>query len=170
MPANYLALVANRIKELAAVVVSAGAGDADKLVSTDPSGKIDISLMPAGIGANTVAVEASEGLAAGDLVNFWDDSGTIKVRKADATTEGKEAHGFTKAAFSSSATATVYLTGNVISGLSGLTPAARYFLHTTAGLATLTPPTATGSVWQPVGIASSATEIVFEPEEPITRA
>ena len=46
-----------------------------------------------GGGADTGTVTTSEALAAGDLVNIWNSSGA-KARKADATTAGKEAHGF----------------------------------------------------------------------------
>jgi len=167
---KFLALVAGRIKELTASVVSAGSADDGKLVALDAAGKLDASVLPAGIGVNTVAAVASETLSANDLVNLWNDTGTLKARKADATTEGKECHGFVKAGVSASATATIYTPGNLITGLSGLTPGARQYLATTAGARTETPPSATGNVLQMVGIAADATSLVFEPEEPITRA
>lgn len=167
---RYLALVAGRLKQIASVVVSAGAGNDGDLVALDATGKLDASVLPAGIGQNTVSAVASEALAANDLVNLWNNAGTINARKADATAEGKEVHGFVKAGFASSATATIYLSGNVITGLSGLTPGSRQYLATTAGARTETPPSTAGNVVQMVGVAASATTIVFEPEEPVTVA
>lgn len=167
MPAKkYLAFLSGRNKEVAGVVTSAGAGNDGDLVALDASGKLDASVMPAGVGVNTVSATATEALSANDLVNIH----AAGVRKADATTEGKEAHGFVKASVLSAANATIYLPGDVITGLSGLTQGARYFLHTTAGLTTATAPAAAGNVAQLVGIAASATSILFEPEEPVTRA
>jgi hypothetical protein len=169
MPAKkYLRLVAGRIKELAAVVVSAGAGNDGDLVALDATGKIDASVLPSGVGQNTVTAVASEALAAGDLVNLWNNAGTINARKADASVEGKEAHGFVKAGFSASASATVYTSGQTLTGLSGLTPGARQYLATTPGARTETAPSATNNVVQMVGVAASATTILFEPEEPVT--
>ena len=169
MPAvKYLSRVTGRLKELAGVVTSAGATDDGKLVALDASGKIDASVLPSGVGQNTIALPASEALSANDLVNIWNDAGTSKARKADGATEGKEVHGFVKSAFATSASATVFLPGNVMTGLAGLTPGARQYLSTVAGGRTETPLAATGNVSQLVGIAADATSIVFEPEEPIT--
>lgn len=124
--------------------------------------------MPTGIGADVKTIVASEALAANDLVNVWNDGGTEKVRKADATAEGKEAAGFVKAAVSASANATVYFEGR-ITGLTGLTPGAfQYLSAATPGLRTETAPSAAGNVVQEVGMALSTTEMDFERQRPIT--
>lgn len=146
---------------------SAGAGDAAKLVALDAAGRIDSSMMPVGIGADTQTITASEALAAGDLVNVWNSSGA-KVRKADATIAGKEAHGFVLSAVASSASATVYFEGTN-TAMTGLTPGAQ-FLATTAGTATVTAPAGTGNVVQRVGFATSATTMNFQSQPPITLA
>lgn len=190
---RFLNIVTGRIKQLVALVVSTGSADGEKIVATDtdgklhdsvmgaatsgssvivkslPDGTIDPSLMPAGIGANVVNIVASEALSANDLVNVWNDAGTAKIRKADATTEGKEADGYVKAAVALNATGAVYL-GSRISGLSGRTPGARQYLSTTAGLMVETAPAATGNVVQWVGTAVSATEVDFKKANPITLA
>lgn len=106
----------------------------------------------------STTITASEDLAAGNLVNVWNSSGA-KVRKADATTAGKEAHGFVKAAVTSGQPATVYFEGTVTRPV--LTPGP-YFLSTTAGGVTATAPSASGNVVQPIGVATSTTEIDFE--------
>jgi hypothetical protein len=153
----------------APVNASAGAGDAGKLPKLDASGKLDTTMMPSGVGAETMAVVTSENLAAGSMVNVYNNSGTLNARKADATSAGKRAHGFVLAATTSGQTATVYFDGTV-TGLSGLTNGATYFLHTTAGGVTVTAPSATGNVVQPVGVASSATTLEFRPAEPVELA
>lgn len=165
---KYIALVAGRLKQLAAVVTSAGVANDGDLVALDASGKLDASVMPSGIGATTVAALASETLAANDLINLYNNVGTINARKADGTSEGKECHGFVKAGFASAAMATIYTPGDVITGLTGLTPGARQYLATTAGARTETAPSTTGNVSQMIGVAVSATSMIFEPEEPIT--
>ena len=191
---RFLANILGRTKMIAAILTSSGAGDAEKVVATNANGvlddtllnaatsgaskvlktksdgTIDESVLPTGIGADVKNVVASEALAAGDLVNIWNDGGTEKVRKADATAEGKEAIGFVKASFASAATAVVYFEGR-ITGLSGLTPGARRYLSTaSAGQVTASAPSSAGNVVQFVGVAVSATEIDFEPGEPITVA
>lgn len=167
---RFLGLVAGRIKQIAAIVVSAGASNDGDLVALDASGKLDASVMPVGVGVNTVTAVASEALVAGDMINLWNNAGTINARKADATAEGKECHGFVKAAFASAASATVYTPGNILTGLTGMTPGARQYLATTAGARTETPPSTAGNVVMMLGVAQNATTMIFEPEEPITVA
>lgn len=151
------------------VQASAGAGDAAKVVALDSAGRIDSTMMPVGVGADTATIVASEALSAGDFVNVWDDAGTIKVRKADATTAGKEADGFVLAAVSSAANATVYFEGQN-NQRTGLTLGARYYLSTTPGGAATTVLTSAGNVVQYLGRAVSTTTIVFEGDEGMIRA
>ena len=169
MAQKFLRMLAGVIAELEALVTSAGAGDAGKIPALDATGKLDNSLMPVGIGADSKILPASENLAAGDKVNVWNDSGTAKARKADATVAGKEANGFVLAAVTSGANATVYFDGTNTQ-LSGLSPGAVYYLATTAGGVTTTPPSGSGNIVQRVGRALSATELTFEPGEPVTLA
>lgn len=166
---KFIKLASGRLQEEASLQSSAGAGDAGKIVALDASGRIDGSMMPVGIGADTASVTASESLASGDFVNIWDDAGTVKVRKADSTTSGKEADGFVLEAFSASAAATVYFEGRN-TGLTGLTKGARYYLGTTAGAAVSTVPSAAGNVVQYLGRAISATELAFEGSEGVILA
>ena len=164
---KFLRLVNGVLTEIFGVQASAGAGNAGDLVSLDDSGRIDNSMMPVGIGADTSTITASETLAAGDWVNVWDDSGA-KVRKADATTAGKEAHGFVLAAVTSGNPATVYFEGTNTQ-VSGQTPGP-VFLQTTAGVGGPTVPSASGNVVQQIGVAVSATAVNFERSVPVTLA
>lgn len=152
-------IVAGKIKAAAlAIQISAGAGDADKMIATDATGKIDMSFMPAGIGAASVSIPATENLAAGDFVEIYASSGA-KCRKADATTL-KRADGFVLAAVTSGNPATIYPLGELNNQLSGLTPGSDYFLSLTAGGVTTTAPSATGQLYQYLGNAVSATELI----------
>lgn len=164
---KFLRLVNGVLTEIFGVQTSAGAGNAGDLVSLDDSGRIDNSMMPVGIGADTKTIAASEALAAGDWVNVWNSTGA-KVRKADATTAGKEAHGFVLAAVSSGANALVYFEGTNTQ-VSGQTPGPVY-LQTTAGTGGATIPSASGNVVQNLGVALSATEVNFERGTPMVLA
>lgn len=154
--------------EVEAKDASAGAGDAGKIVALDSSGKLDASVLPAGIGQNVSLITASENLTAGDWVNVWDDTGTPKVRKAD-NSNARRAHGFVRATVTSAATATVYGPGELNDQNTGLTIGAEYFLGT-AGAEVTTAPTAAASIVQGVGVAVSATAIRFAPTIPLVRA
>ena len=160
MPSKFLALIGGRIREIVATVTSAGAADDGKVVALGTDGRLDMSLMPVGLGADTKSIVASEALSAGDLVNVWLDISTFKVRKADATAAGKEAVGFVLAAVNQNSLAAVYFEGT-ITGLSGLIPS-RMYLSTTPGAVTVTPPSNTGNVVQYIGYGVSATELSFE--------
>jgi hypothetical protein len=164
------ALNANGILDLTIVngkVISAGAGDSGKLAALDGAGRLDSSVLPVGIGADTQSIQASENLSAGDIVNIWNNTGA-RVRKADATTAGKEAHGFVLSAVTSGANATVYFEGSNTS-VTGLTPGV-LFLATTAGGVTATAPSTSGNIAQRVGFATGATTMNFQSQPPVTKA
>jgi hypothetical protein len=145
------------LAEVAANQVSAGAGDAGKLVALNASGQVDSTMLP---GSGTITMTASEAIAAGALVNIFDVSGTGKVRNADNTSSAKKAHGFAPSAISSGATGPINIGSGVNSSVSALTDGAEYFLGTTGGVTT-TAPTASGSLVQKVGVARSATELEY---------
>jgi hypothetical protein len=167
MADKYIYNNAGTLTEKEAKTTSAGAGDAGKVVALDAAGKLDTSFMPTGIAADTASITASEALSAGDYVNIWNSTGA-KARKADATTAGKEAHGFVLAAVSNGASATVYFEGTN-SSVTGQTPGV-VFLSITPGAGTTTAPSASGNVVQRIGFASSATAVNFQSQEPIVLA
>ena len=145
-----------------------GGGGADKIPSLNSSGKLDVTMMPTGIAADTETVTASEALAAGDFVNVYNNAGTAAVRKADATVAGKEANGFVLAAVLNAGQATVYMEG-ANTQITGMTPGPMY-LSTTPGLGTNTPPSASGNIVQRIGIAVSATRMNLQTVSPFTLA
>lgn len=169
MADKYIKNNSGQLAEVEATVTSSGAGNAGDIVALDGSGKLDTTVLPTGIGATTKLAATTENLSAGDLVNLYNDSGTIKARKADAS-NGRRAIGFVLSSVTSPNNATVYLDGT-ITGLTGLTPGAAYYLSgSSAGAATATAPSTSGYISQEIGIALSATEINFEEQQPITLA
>lgn len=166
MSTNKFLTVINGIKNLTTgISSSAGVGDANKLVSTNGAGKLDTTLLPAGIGVATVTATASEAISAGDFVNLFNNAGTLTVRKAD-NSNGRDAKGFVLAAISNAATGTVYLSGQNTS-VTALTPGTNYFLGTSGGVST-TAPTTSGTIIQILGYTVSATNLMFEFDEPTT--
>jgi len=165
---KFLRLINGVITEVFGIQTSAGAANAGDVLVLDDTGRIDNSMMPVGIGADTAVVDASEGLAAGDWINIWNDIGTAKVRKADATTAGKETNGFVLAAVISGNPATVYFDGTNTQ-VTGQTPGPVY-LQTTAGTGGATIPSASGNVVQQIGVAVSATAVNFERNTPVVLA
>lgn len=168
MADKYLYQNAGTLTEREATVTSAGAGNAGDVVALDGSGRLDDSLMPVGIGADTASIEASETLAAGDFVNVWDSSGPM-VRKADASAAGKPADGFVLASVTSGQQAVVYFEGTNTQ-VSGLTAGAVFLSASSAGQATGTAPSTSGQVVQRLGVAIDSTAINFEPQSPIVLA
>jgi hypothetical protein len=151
-----------------AKVVSAGVGDSGKIVQLDGSGRIDPSVLPVGVGQEVASVQASEALTAGNWVNIHNMTGAFRVRKADATVAGKQAHGFVLASVASGANAQVFLEGTN-TAVTGQTPG-DVFLGTTAGLGAAAAPSGSGNVVQRLGVALSATAVSFEPAQPIVLA
>ena len=168
MPTNKFLTVINGTKTLdTGINTSAGAGDANKLIATNGSGKVDTTLLPAGIGVSTVTATASESISAGDFVNLYNNAGVLTVRKAD-NSNGRDAKGFVLSAISNAATGTVYLSGQNTS-VTALTPGTVYFLGVSGG-STTTAPTSSGTIIQLLGYTLSATNLMFEFDEPTTLA
>jgi hypothetical protein len=164
---RFLGLVSGVTTWFTAITNSSGASDAGKILATDSSGKIDASFMPAGIGAATEVIIASEALVAGDFVNIWNNAGIRNVRKAD-NSNGRFANGFVLTGVASAANATVTLQG-VNTALSSIVPGTRYFLGA-SGAVTTTAPTTANSIIQVLGYGVSATGLNFEFDNPITIA
>lgn len=130
------------------------------VVATLASGLLDVSFMPVGIGPVTASVVTSENLAAGDLVNIYNNAGTANARKADASTT-KPAHGFVLASVTSPAAAVVYF-DDFDTAVTGLTPGLQFLSDTTPGKCTTTVPSGAGHIVQQVGVATTATSLMFD--------
>lgn len=152
-------------KEIAATQTSSGATNANQIVALASTGYLDPSLFPAGYGVAQLTLNTTEAVNAGALLNLWGGSGgtTPSWRNANATDATKPAVAFTNAAASSGASCTGYFTGDLITGLSGLTIGTMYFLSTTAGgvVAVSSAPSASGNLVQQIGMAVSTSSIIF---------
>ena len=165
MPDKFLQHdAAGGFREVAATATG-GAGQANKIPALDLSGRLDTTMMPTGIGAETSAIPAFGALAAGDFVNVFNDGGVARVRKADASTGVAPANGFVLAAYTVGQTATVYW-GGLNNQVSGLTPGI-HFLSTTPGASSHVAPASTGNIVQRLGFAISSSVINFQPQDPI---
>jgi len=106
-----------------------------------------------------VYVKASENIAAGAMVNLYNNAGTLNARNASAAAAGKAARCFASYAVTSGNFGEFILLGiNPI--IAGMTPGTVYYLSNTAGAISST----AGTVAQKVGFAVSATKLHFNPE------
>jgi hypothetical protein len=155
----FVGLINNVRTFVTAISQSAGVSDANKIVSTDSTGKLHISLMPTGVESEATSVPTSEALSAGDFVNLYNVSGTLTARKADAS-NNRPAHGFTLAA-AASGSATIYQQG-LNNALSGFTPGQTAYLGTTGAATTTAPSYVSGQAYQELGYTTSSGAIFFE--------
>ena len=155
MADKYQTLQAGREKMIEATVSSTGVSKAGDIVALGSDGKLDVSLMPTGIGADVKIVEVTEALTAGKYVNIWNDTGTEKVRLADATND-RPAHGFVKDAFSIAEMATVYFEGGN-NDLSGIVPGTRYYLGAAGAITATVPALPTAVIHQFLGVGIDST-------------
>jgi len=171
MAQRFMTLISGLRTMVEALVTSAGAADAGKIIATNADGKLDGSLLPAGIGANVQIVDSSEALGAGKFVNLWNDGGTLKARLAD-NSNGRQAHGFVKDAVASGNPATVYPLDVNNTAMVGLTVGSRYYLGTAGGtISTALDPLDVANankVHQYLGIALSATELITDDDSYVT--
>ena len=149
-------------------IVSTGTANAGNIVALGSNGLLDASMMPSGIGATVVTCVTSASISAGQLVNFYSNSGTLTARPADSTAAGSEANGFATAAVASGASGS-FNVGGIVTGLSGLTIGSVYFLGTVVFFSYSSAKTA-GNIQQIVGKALSATSLEFAPLAPLTVA
>lgn len=165
---GFIARVNGKLKQVFAILVSAGAADAGKIPGLDGAGKLDASFMPAGLGANQVILPTTENLASGDFVNLYDNAGVLSMRKAD-NSNNREAWGYVNAATVSPTAATALRLGTTNANRSALTPGATYWLGTAGGVisAPLDPATQVGKTCQILGVAKSATELVTAELDPV---
>lgn len=168
MAQKFLTQIGGNLQENVPLATSAGAADAGKIPGLDSAGRLDMSMMPVGLGAHTQVITASEALSAGAFVNIYDNAGAFAVRNADAAT-GKRAHGFVLGAVTNGSQATVYPDG-LNTALTGLTAGDYYLSDSAVGAATKTPPTAAGKMVQRVGSSMNATTINCDLGQPIILA
>lgn len=167
---NFIARRAGKNKSRPFMLASTGAPDANRPVMTGPDGKLDPSVMPAGVGAATIAATTSEAIGAGKYVNFHNNAGVYSARLADNSND-RPAEAFALAAFGSAVAGVFYPLDSFNTALTGLTIGAEYWLGTAGGVIStpLDEVTEQGSnkISQYIGKAKSATELVTEDSPPV---
>lgn len=168
MADKYIALLNGVEQEVEGTVTGGTATQAGDLVALDGSGRLDPTVMPVGVVADTYSGIAAETLSAASPFVYVKSDG--QVANASAAVGGSPTIGFVLANFAAAATALVYFEGRV-TGLSGLTVGARYYLSdTTPGGLTATPVSGAGKLHQYLGRAVSTTTLSFEADDYILRA
>jgi hypothetical protein len=138
-------------------------GTNGQVLTSDSTSNLGLSWANAsgGGGISLSNYTASEAIAAGALVNIWNNSGAF-IRNANSSNVSKQAHGFAPSAISNGSLGGCNIGPGKITGLSGLTIGTQYFLGT-GGAVTSTAPTANGTFAQAVGVADSNTSLQFLP-------
>lgn len=156
---TFQRLVSGILTTITGVITSAGAANDGDVVVLDATGRLDASVMPVGIAADTFTSTAAEALAAGAFV-YITNTGTIA--NASAGAGGNAARGFVISASASAGAATIFFEGRN-TGLATLTIGARYYLSdATAGGVTATPVSGAGKKHQLLGYAVTATTLDAE--------
>jgi hypothetical protein len=153
---KYMKLESGKKRLQTANDVSAGAGDAGKLVALNAAGVIDPSMLTDQDVSNLVAFE---NMSAGDYVNLFLDASVIKARLADNSND-RAAMGYIDDTVTAAANVNIFFEGSN-TNLSGLTIGARQYLGTVGQTieVPLDPTSVTGDIHQLLGVAISATEI-----------
>ena len=108
---------------------------------------------------NRTYAQASEAIASGAVVNFYNNAGVLGVRNANATAAGKPVHAWSTGAVASGAYGEFIIQG-VCYLITGLTIGATYYASNTNGLIAATP----GTISQKVGYALGTSTLVFNPD------
>lgn len=167
MADKYIALLGGIEQEVEGTVTGGTPVQAGKIVATDGSGRLDPSIMPVGVTADTYAGTAAEALSSGAFVYVKADG---QVANASATSGGNAAIGFVLANAASGAQALVYFEGRN-TALTSLTVGARYYLSDSVpGGATTTAVSGAGKLHQYLGRAVTATTLSFEADDYVVRA
>jgi len=170
MANKYIKNDSGKLTEQEVIISSTGASDDGKLIGLNSTGVLDPTFLPPGTGPDLASILTSEALNAGDFINIWDDAGTTKVRKADASNSSMESNGFVLDNATSGTNVNVYFEGknNQLSGLVGGT--ILYLSDTTPGAVSTTAPTTATYIVQRLGKAYSTTAMTTETAQVIILA
>lgn len=161
-------LVTRQIKQLTSLSdIPAGAeiavqGDAG------PVGRLPIDALLAAALAQAlgnVGVQAIEDIAAGEFVNVHDSGGSLRVRLAIASDPARFANGYALADIASGATGTVLFSGLNASAVVATAAPEVWLSDSVAGAFSLVPPSAEGSIIQPLGAALPGAGVFFSLRE-----
>jgi len=151
---DYLSLNAGQRAANKFKATSAGAADADSLITLDATGKIDASFYEAPalqLGIHQIELKAQVTIPAGSLVHmFYYTSGYAKLHLADSST-GKECHGVSDFDLGQkTGNQDVIISNAPIVQCANIPVGAKLFLGV-AGALTATAPTTAGHIVQQIG-------------------
>ena len=148
-----------------------GAAAAFQIPALGPTGQLDPSMMPTGVGADIQFMPATESLGAGAWINIWTNGGVTSARNADgsAANAGKPVNGFVLAAVAQGAQAAVYMDG-LNTAVTGQSQGPVYLSDVNPGQGAAASPTIAGHTAQLIGDAVSATAVHFRRGLPIILA
>ena len=152
--------VVSGVKQQIKASLTGGAAAAYTIPSLGPTGQLDLTHMPTGVGPDTQVLPATEAIVAGAYVNIWSNAGVMSIRNADASAAapGKPADGFVMAAVAVGANGTVFSAGQN-SSVSGQTLGAVYLSDTSPGSTMAAAPTTSGHLVQYLGKAVAVANI-----------
>ena len=110
---------------------------------------------------NGTTVQASEAIGARNFVNVFNSGGNLRVRKADALDPAKFANGFAPSVINSGASGIVIFNGLNADGTVAAPAAEVWLSDATPGTFATSPPSASGSIIQPLGPAVAGLGIFF---------
>jgi hypothetical protein len=135
----------------------------NKTVLLDGSGRINIAVLPTGIGADVAIIPAFEAILAGDFVHIFDSAGNPRVRKANAAAGARyPAHGFVLVGGNPGDNLSVYFEGTNTAAIAATSFGEVYLSATTPGSYDAVAPTGTGQIVQKVGFAYGTNSINFQ--------
>ena len=143
-------------------------GTNGQVITTDGANTLSFATISVSAGSLMEStLQAGENLAKGDIVYMNADS---KVYKADASALATASiMGVAQAAIALDASGVISLTG-LANDFATLTVGSIYYLSETAGGATTTSPTTSGSVVVSLGVANTTTSIDLKPQLIVVRA
>lgn len=153
--------------EQAGTVVGGTVAQAGKITALDNTGRLDPSIMPVGIVADTYTGSAFESIQNGAFCYIRSDG---QIANATGAVGGIECMGFALAGGSTGTAVTIYFEGRNTS-LGGLIPGKRYYLSATIpGGLTDVPLIGGDKIHQYLGRAVTSNTLSFEPGESIILA
>lgn len=108
---------------------------------------------------NRTYAQATENIAAGAIVNFYNNAGVLGVRNANASAAGKPAHAWCTTAVTTGNYGE-FITQGTCFLISSLTIGTTYYLSNTNGLIS----SGAGTISQKIGYAIGTSTLIFRPD------
>ena len=151
-------------------VQAGGSSNANKIAALDSAGKIANTMLPDGIGQDTIVVQASEALSAGQFVNIWKSGSDTRVRRASATSAITRADGFIKEDVASGSDATIFISGINTDVGGSINEGDKVFLGTNPGEGRSIPPTSANNIAQYLGVCTDDNTVAVDIRDFIIRS